>query len=156
MYTNRDHYSLGGRNFQKRDFNKPSGPRQMFKAVCSSCGKDCEVPFIPSGNKPVYCSDCFSKQTGGDSRPRFENRNSVSPRPQSNDQLNTIISKLDKVIALLSSSCDDVCCQGEPCGKEEAKEVGKPKVVKEDTKVVSKEKVKAQRKSAKSPKASKK
>ncbi len=36
-------------------------PRQMFKAVCAQCGKETEVPFQPRGDRPVYCSDCFSK-----------------------------------------------------------------------------------------------
>ena len=35
--------------------------RQMYPAVCASCGKDTEVPFQPSGDRPVYCSDCFRK-----------------------------------------------------------------------------------------------
>ena len=33
--------------------------RQMFPAVCASCGVQTEVPFQPSGEKPVYCRDCF-------------------------------------------------------------------------------------------------
>lgn len=33
--------------------------RQMYPVVCASCGKDTEVPFQPSGDRPVYCSDCF-------------------------------------------------------------------------------------------------
>ena len=41
------------------------GDRQMFKAVCDKCGNDCEVPFRPTGNKPVYCSNCFEKTGGG-------------------------------------------------------------------------------------------
>lgn len=36
--------------------------REMHPAVCASCGKDTEVPFLPRGDRPVYCSDCFSKQ----------------------------------------------------------------------------------------------
>jgi len=43
------------------------GPREMFSATCSSCGKEAQVPFQPSGDKPVYCSDCF-QQRGGNSR----------------------------------------------------------------------------------------
>src|SRR3989442_3354073 len=43
------------------------GPREMFSATCSSCGKEAQVPFQPSGDKPVYCSDCF-QQHGGNSR----------------------------------------------------------------------------------------
>jgi CxxC-x17-CxxC domain-containing protein len=39
-----------------------SGPREMFSATCSSCGREAQVPFRPSGSKPVYCSDCFSSQ----------------------------------------------------------------------------------------------
>jgi len=35
------------------------GPREMFTATCSSCGKDAQVPFRPTSGKPVYCSDCF-------------------------------------------------------------------------------------------------
>ena len=39
-----------------------SGPRQMFPATCASCGKPTEVPFKPSGTRPVYCRDCFQAQ----------------------------------------------------------------------------------------------
>jgi len=35
--------------------------RQMHPAVCSNCGKDTEVPFKPSGERPVYCRDCFRR-----------------------------------------------------------------------------------------------
>tara|TARA_B110000014_G_scaffold195834_1_gene144860 strand:+ start:172 stop:582 length:411 start_codon:yes stop_codon:yes gene_type:complete len=34
-------------------------PREMHKATCGDCGNECEVPFKPSGEKPVYCNDCF-------------------------------------------------------------------------------------------------
>ena len=40
------------------------GPREMHPAVCAQCGKDTEVPFKPSQDRPVYCSDCFQKQPG--------------------------------------------------------------------------------------------
>ena len=39
-----------------------SGPREMHTAICSSCGKEAEVPFVPRGDKPVYCTDCFQGQ----------------------------------------------------------------------------------------------
>jgi CxxC-x17-CxxC domain-containing protein len=38
------------------------GPREMHKAVCSDCGKDCEVPFKPTEGRPVYCRECFAKR----------------------------------------------------------------------------------------------
>jgi len=34
-------------------------PRQMFSAVCAECGTTAQVPFQPTGARPVYCSDCF-------------------------------------------------------------------------------------------------
>ena len=42
--------------------------REMFPAVCAQCGKDTQVPFQPRGDRPVYCSDCFSKQGAGSGR----------------------------------------------------------------------------------------
>lgn len=41
---------------------RSGGQREMFTATCSSCGGVAEVPFQPSGAKPVYCRDCFQKQ----------------------------------------------------------------------------------------------
>ncbi len=37
------------------------GRRQMFPAVCAQCGKETEVPFQPREDRPVYCSDCYTK-----------------------------------------------------------------------------------------------
>jgi CxxC-x17-CxxC domain-containing protein len=37
------------------------GPREMHKAVCADCKKECEVPFKPTEGRPVYCRDCFQK-----------------------------------------------------------------------------------------------
>ncbi|UCG83743.1 MAG: zinc-ribbon domain containing protein [Dehalococcoidia bacterium] len=34
--------------------------RQMYPATCASCGKDCQVPFEPRDERPVYCSDCYT------------------------------------------------------------------------------------------------
>jgi CxxC-x17-CxxC domain-containing protein len=35
--------------------------REMHKAVCADCGKECEVPFKPTEGRPVYCRDCYRK-----------------------------------------------------------------------------------------------
>jgi CxxC-x17-CxxC domain-containing protein len=40
------------------------GPREMFSATCSNCGKEAQVPFRPTSGKPVYCSDCFRSMRG--------------------------------------------------------------------------------------------
>ncbi|MGE5372782.1 MAG: zinc-ribbon domain containing protein [Solirubrobacterales bacterium] len=36
--------------------------RQMFPVICASCGVETQVPFQPSGDRPVYCRDCFRPQ----------------------------------------------------------------------------------------------
>ena len=36
-------------------------PRQMHPAVCAECGMMTEVPFMPRGDRPVYCSSCYNK-----------------------------------------------------------------------------------------------
>ena len=36
--------------------------REMHPAVCAQCGKETQVPFVPREDRPVYCSDCYSKQ----------------------------------------------------------------------------------------------
>ena len=41
-------------------------PREMHKAVCSECQKECEVPFKPAEGKPVYCRECYMKK-----KPRY-------------------------------------------------------------------------------------
>ena len=44
----------------RRAQNRPA--RQMYEVICDGCGCTTQVPFQPSGNKPVYCRDCFNAQ----------------------------------------------------------------------------------------------
>ncbi|MFC1629855.1 CxxC-x17-CxxC domain-containing protein [Patescibacteria group bacterium] len=65
-------------NFKRNKSNKfggrrsrggrDSGRSSMHKAVCSDCGKDCEVPFRPTGDKSVFCSDCFRNRGNAQSK----------------------------------------------------------------------------------------
>ena len=52
----------GGSSYGGGGGGYSSGPRQMYPAVCASCGRDTEVPFQPRGDRPVYCRDCFRAQ----------------------------------------------------------------------------------------------
>ncbi|HSR89509.1 MAG TPA: CxxC-x17-CxxC domain-containing protein [Candidatus Udaeobacter sp.] len=70
----------GNRGFGGRDGERPN---MMFKAVCSQCGKDCQLPFKPNGNRPVFCSTCFEIQKNENpdrserksfSKPKFEDK----------------------------------------------------------------------------------
>jgi CxxC-x17-CxxC domain-containing protein len=53
-YGDRDSYS------STRSYDR--GPREMHTTTCASCGREAQVPFVPRGDKPVYCSDCFQQQ----------------------------------------------------------------------------------------------
>ena len=44
-----------------RNNGQQSQNRELFDAVCAECGKETKVPFRPRNDKPIYCSDCFSK-----------------------------------------------------------------------------------------------
>jgi len=35
--------------------------REMFDAKCADCGNDCQLPFKPKDDRPVYCRECFQK-----------------------------------------------------------------------------------------------
>ena len=100
-YFSRDDRSGGGRNFGRRSFGD-RGDRQMHRATCSDCGKECQVPFKPTGSKPVFCSECFEKKGGGADSKRFADRN--DRQPQNNAQLEAINIKLGKILAILEST----------------------------------------------------
>lgn len=113
----------GGRDFGRRDSggSRFDRPREMTQVICSNCGKETEVPFKPSGDRPVYCRDCFAKMGGpaerrNDSRPSFGRREDRGQAPQSSAQLDEINSKLDQLIKLLTPSTGS-----EQAPKEEAK-----------------------------------
>jgi len=38
--------------------------RQLYSVKCANCGKQTEVPFKPSGDRPVYCRDCYMQKKG--------------------------------------------------------------------------------------------
>jgi len=89
----------------RRDFSRR---QELYDAVCDECGKDCKVPFKPSGDKPIYCSDCFEKKGGRESRgsSRGGNRDRRSFGGQSNAELMAKLDdlgrKLDQIVGLLS------------------------------------------------------
>lgn len=55
-------------NNSTNNYRSDRGDRELFDTVCSECGSDCQVPFKPSGKKPVLCSDCFRGNDRGSSR----------------------------------------------------------------------------------------
>jgi CxxC-x17-CxxC domain-containing protein len=148
-FGGRDRGGFGGRdNFSER--------KEMHQAVCSDCGNNCEVPFRPSGSKPVFCSDCFRGHDQAPARDagrgrdfssaprRFEERAprpSFSSGPKDNnieDRLSALHVKLDKVIALLSDTSAPKTAvkevKSEPKKEEPKKEEPKKKIDKKSNK----------------------
>ncbi|MFH1522930.1 MAG: CxxC-x17-CxxC domain-containing protein [Patescibacteria group bacterium] len=82
---------------ERRSSGRPSfGDKPMFKAVCDKCHEDCEVPFRPTGDKPVFCSDCFGKTERGGGQ------NKAGNFDQHKKQFEILNTKLDNILGLLS------------------------------------------------------
>ena len=106
---NRGRSSFGRRNEDERSFGRDERRSvNMHDAICSKCKKQCQVPFRPTGSKPVFCSDCF--------RQNEDYRSGFAPRNQdkhlqsgiSSEQLNQINAKLDKILLVLQDLEIDV------------------------------------------------
>lgn len=121
----------GGSRFEKRSSDRSSGfgEKQMFEAVCSECGKDCEVPFRPTSDKPVFCSDCFGKTERGGGRSNAGNSD------QYKKQFEMLNNKIDSILKLLSTGS--------------APKTSSEKIVKEEKPVVKEEKKAEKKKEAK-------
>jgi len=128
----------GGRRFGGRG----DGPVQMHPATCSKCGQSCEVPFRPTGDRPVFCNNCFKSQ--GDASPRFApksfggddrgrnfggnaivNTNASTGGTVTKAQIDALNVKLDKILSLLASTKTEVKPKTEAPAVKEKKEVAK-------------------------------
>lgn len=115
MNFNRSNKFGGKRNFGGGGFNKSSeGKPMLYKATCDECNQSCEVPFKPSGNRPVLCSDCFSgrsnagpKRFGGEQETRRyhpedkQAHTSVNTNEIYKAQFEQLNNKLDKILKIL-------------------------------------------------------
>jgi CxxC-x17-CxxC domain-containing protein len=88
------------KKFSKNRDSRRKGERgerpQMHSAVCATCGKGCEVPFKPTGDKPIYCSFCFEKEGG----PSLRRRDSGGRRGER---------ELKKMFSAQCDSCGNRC-----------------------------------------------
>lgn len=60
--------------FGDRDRERPD----LHDAICSKCGDPCQVPFRPTGSKPIFCKKCFNKN-GAPAPKRFGDRDRERP-----------------------------------------------------------------------------
>ncbi|MFA5047834.1 MAG: CxxC-x17-CxxC domain-containing protein [Patescibacteria group bacterium] len=128
-----------GKSFGRPSFND----RPKFEAVCDKCGRKCEVPFRPTGDKPIYCSDCFDKG-GSTSRTRQTD--------SSGDQLAAINAKLDRILKVLAGPTGAPT----PLAKKVFVEAEEIKIAKEPAKEKKDKKAAKKEKGAKSPTKKKK
>ncbi len=127
----------GGRDSHRQDFGRD---RQMYRTTCAKCGNDCEVPFKPTGERPVYCNNCFkSMRDSGpgrsddrDSRGRRDNysenrndRGNGNNEGQFKKQFESLNWKLDKILKILTPAAPPKAVQEEKI--EEKVKVIKPK-----------------------------
>jgi CxxC-x17-CxxC domain-containing protein len=110
----KDYKNRGGQD-KGRNFSRPSGGRRddrgngervMYSARCGECGNSAEVPFKPSGDRPVLCRDCFGgKPEYKSERPRDtrDNRSSFREKTPFND-----FSKLQEQLRALNLKVDAV------------------------------------------------
>lgn len=139
--------SHGGGKFAGQ--GRSDRPSELFPTTCSECGKSCEVPFRPSSDKPVYCSNCFGKRSddsrndrGGQgrndrsdySKPSRDERPARHDRPQVQAdnglgdikrQLATIESRLNRILDLINPAVPAVKVAPVSVVKENIKETVK-------------------------------
>ena len=85
----------GGDRRDRRSNERPRfEEKRMFSATCSKCGKRFELPFKPTGERDVYCNDCFK----GDGN----NPTTKEATNQYKEQIESLGKKLDKIIELLT------------------------------------------------------
>ncbi len=67
-------------------YSRDDRREESTTVTCSDCGTECQVPFVPRTNKPVFCSDCFRQnkpQDSGDDRGSRYSRDDRSSRRSS-------------------------------------------------------------------------
>ena len=122
--------SFGRPSFGDRD-RRDRGPVTMHKATCAGCGEACEVPFRPSGDKPVYCSACFRNNQGSSDRaprkdfgrPSFDKgQDRQSGGGDNKREFEAINIKLDKLTASINRLVD-IMADSKSGGKPESEPV---------------------------------
>lgn len=121
-----------GRSFDRRDSRRgrDGGRSAMYAAQCDECGKECQLPFKPRGDKPVYCSECFESKGGGKNRGGRDGGRKVSRPSVDSDLLVSINDKLQTIIDLMSGNAETKEVPAEERKVKEDEKVGKKKVVK--------------------------
>ena len=97
---------FGGQSAGRDSVRVSFDDKPSFRAICDKCGVSCQVPFRPTGEKPVYCQACFGH--GGDARVKHAapnpNANSNANANQLMDQFKILNGKLDTILKAIKAS----------------------------------------------------
>lgn len=86
---------------------------QMYETTCNECGNRAEVPFRPTGSKPILCRDCFRKDDraprgrfdragrGGSGRPKFADKRPFDRGPKRDDMVGKRLSEINKKLDVI-------------------------------------------------------
>jgi len=99
---------------------------EMHEAVCDKCGNDCEVPFRPTEGKPIYCDNCFKDKS------REAGSRSEIGKPKSNENIDQINKKLDKILKILEGKKEPVEKKEKQKKIEKQPDLEEPKSVEEE------------------------
>jgi len=141
-YSDRSEKRSYSRKSDSRDSYRDND-RRMFYAVCDECGDDCEVPFRPSKDKPIFCSKCF-ESVGGKNK-KGGNNDGVS-----NEKFEELNSKVDKMMGILDSMNSMMSAY-----KKEVKKTEEKKIIKKAESTEKEEKKKPVKKAIAKKKATK-
>ena len=108
----RDCFKKEGNGGETRSFERRTDDRgfnmeekRLYKTECAKCGDACEVPFRPTGERPVYCRPCFGKSEQPERNDRFERKSAPEFRGGSDnsaEQFRILNSKLDAILKALN------------------------------------------------------
>ena len=96
-YSRDDRGSRYSRDDRGSRYSRDDSRSESTTVTCSDCGDECQVPFIPRTNKPVYCSDCFRDHKPDDSRDDRGSRSSYG-QESSRDNSRTKKPRSDKFL----------------------------------------------------------
>jgi len=96
--------------------------REMFEVICDDCGRKCKVPFKPSNDKPIYCSDCFENHRDSDRGGRDDRRSGGrrdDRRSRDREMFDAVCDKCGKPCKLPFKPSPDKPVYCEDCFREE-------------------------------------
>ena len=74
------------RNDRDSRYSRNVNQNESAIVTCADCGNECEIPFVPKHDRPVYCSDCFKLNKPGKLDDDKNSRNDRDSRYSRNDR----------------------------------------------------------------------